>query len=85
MTFVICRSDLGCDAATLQVLTLVYSLEQLCCFRDLEPSPLVVSLQEAHAGSAHLSLQGDLDWREDKSPQEGAVCQTSEGLAISQE
>jgi len=43
------------------VLTLVYSLEQLCCFCNLEHSPLVVSLKETHAGSAHFSLHRGLD------------------------
>ena len=33
------------------------TLEQLCCFaQNLEHSPLVVSLQEEHVGSTHLSL-----------------------------
>jgi hypothetical protein len=53
------------------------------CFRNLEHSTLG-SLKEEHAGSAYLSLHGGLDWREDKGPKEGAVCQTSEGLANSQ-
>jgi hypothetical protein len=48
------------------------TLEQLCCFaQNLEHSPLVVSLQEAHIGSTHLSLHWDIHWREDQGPQRG--------------
>ena len=74
-----------CCDTTSYTLYIVYSLEQLCCFRNLEHSPLVVSQQETHAGSAHLSLHGGLDFREDKCPKEEAVCQTSKRLANSQE
>jgi hypothetical protein len=59
-------------AGTPPVLTLVYSLEQLCCFaQNLEHSPLVVSLQEAHVGRTHLSLHWVIHWREDQGPQRG--------------
>jgi hypothetical protein len=36
-------------------------------------TPLVVSLQEAHAGSKHLSLHWVLHWREDQGPLGGCV------------
>ncbi len=40
---------------------------------NLEHFPLVVSLQEAHAGSKHLSLHWVLHWREDQGPLGGCV------------
>ena len=59
-------------AGTPPVLTLVYSLEQLCCLaQNLEHSPLVVSLQEAHVDSTHLSLHWVIHLREDQGPQRG--------------
>ena len=59
-------------AGTPPVLTLVYSLEQLCCFaQNLEHFPLVVSRKEAHVGRTHLSLHWVIHWREDQGPQRG--------------
>ncbi len=52
------------------VLTLVYSLEQLCCFCNLEhppPPPCGFSAGDI-CWKCNLSLHGGLAWREDKGP-----------------
>jgi hypothetical protein len=73
--------DVCCETTSSNTSVFSGAIVLLCTILN---TPLVVSLQEAHAGSKHLSLHWVLHWREDQGPW-GVVCQTSEGLANSQE
>ena len=65
-TFAVC-----CDTTSSNTSVFSGAIVLLCTI--LEHSPLVVSLQEAHAGSTHLSLHWVLHWREDQGPRGGCV------------
>ena len=64
-TFAVC-----CDTTSSNTSVFSGAIVLLCTILN---TPLVVSLQEAHAGSIHLSLHWVLHWREDQGPMGGFV------------
>ncbi len=64
-TFSVC-----CDTTSSNTSVFSGEIVLLCTILN---TPLVVSLQEAHAGSKHLSLHWVLHWREDQGPLGGCV------------
>ena len=64
-TFAVC-----CDTTSSNTSVFSGAIVLLCPILN---TPLVVSLQEAHAGSKHLSLHWVLHWREDQGPLGGCV------------
>jgi hypothetical protein len=59
-----------CDTTSSNTSVFSGAIVLLCTILN---TPLVVSLQEAHAGSKHLSLHWVLHWSEDHGPLGGCV------------